>query len=194
MCAHLSLDSGLGSGRSINRGFPAVRVAGGDKGKLVSRDPDFLCSGSSPIAPAMSLSIGQEPARPCAAIGQEPERAWWWWWWWGWCAGSVATAPWPASAGLWVGGEEGGERGFFLDAAPERSFNKPPAFLSFWGWREEQNKQTNKQREKGWWGSLLSWDIEESLQCLKAQKINTPSKLLYNNEPEYEHSMSPLGF
>lgn len=54
-----------------------ARVAGGDMGKFVSRDPDFLCRGSSPIAPGMSLSIGQEPARPCDAIGQEPERAWW---------------------------------------------------------------------------------------------------------------------
>lgn len=30
-----------------------------------------------------------------------------------------------------MGGEDGGERGFFLAAAPDRSFNKPPAFLSF---------------------------------------------------------------
>lgn len=76
VCAHLSLDRGLGSGRRTIRALPA-RVAGGDMGKLVSREPDFLCRGSSPMAPAMSLSIGQEPARPCDAIGQEPERAWW---------------------------------------------------------------------------------------------------------------------
>lgn len=44
---------------------------------------------------------------------------------------SVATAPWPAEEGSWVGGEEGGERAFFLAAAPDRSFNRPPAFLSF---------------------------------------------------------------
>lgn len=75
-CAHLSLDRGLGSGRRTIRALPA-RVAGGDLGKLVSREPDFLCRGSSPMAPAISLSIGQEPARPCDAIGQEPERAWW---------------------------------------------------------------------------------------------------------------------
>lgn len=74
--AHLSLDRGLGSGRRTIRGFPA-RVAGGDMGKLVSREPDFLCRGSSPMAPAISLSMGQEPARPCDAIGHEPERAWW---------------------------------------------------------------------------------------------------------------------
>lgn len=43
----------------------------------------------------------------------------------------MATAPWPDSEGSWVGGEEGGDRGFFLAAAPDKSFNKPPAFLSF---------------------------------------------------------------
>lgn len=79
-CTHRSLDRGLGSGRRTIRALP-VRVAGGDLGKLVSREPDFLCRGSSPMAPAMSLSMGQEPARPCDAMGQEPERAWWWWWW-----------------------------------------------------------------------------------------------------------------
>lgn len=127
--AHLSLDRGLGSGRRTISALPG-RVAGGDLGKLVSREPDFLCKGSSPMAPDMSLSMGQEPARPCDAMGQEPERAWWWWWCGCW-AGSVATAPCPASEGPWVGGDEGGERGFFLAAAPDRSFNKPPAFLSF---------------------------------------------------------------
>lgn len=120
--AHLSLDRGLGSGRRTIRALMA-RVAGGDMGKLVSREPDFLCRGSSPMAPAISLSIGQEPARPWATMGQEPERAWWWW---GWCTGSR-----PANEGSWVGGEEGGERDFFLAAAPDNSFNKPPAFLSF---------------------------------------------------------------
>lgn len=45
--------------------------------------------------------------------------------------GSVATAPWTGIEGSWVGGDDGGERGFFLAAAPERSFNKPAAFLSF---------------------------------------------------------------
>lgn len=35
------------------------------------------------------------------------------------------------SEGLCVGGDDGGERGFFLAAAPDKSFNKPPAFLSF---------------------------------------------------------------
>lgn len=72
--AHLSLDKGLGSGRRTISALP-VRVAGGDLGKLVSREPDFLCKGSSPMAPDMSLSMGQEPARPCDAMGQEPERA-----------------------------------------------------------------------------------------------------------------------
>ena len=138
--AHLSLDRGLGSGRRTIRALPA-RVAGGDLGKLVSREPDFLCRGSSPMAP-ISLSIGQEPARPCDAIGQEPERAWWWWWC-GWWARSVG----PASEGSLVGGEEGGERGFFLAAAPDSSFNKPPAFLSFWG-RTERG-EGDKERMKG---------------------------------------------
>lgn len=75
-CSHLSLDRGLGSGLRTIRALP-VRVAGGDMGKFVSREPDFLCNGSSPMAP-MSLSTGQEPALPCDAIGQEPERGWWW--------------------------------------------------------------------------------------------------------------------
>lgn len=120
LCAHLSLDSGLGSGRRTMRALPA-RVAGGDLGKLVSREPDFLCSGCRPMAPAMSLSMGQEPARPCDAMGQEPERAWWWW-----CSGW-----WASSEGSWVGGDDGGERGFFLAAAPDSSLSRPAAFLSF---------------------------------------------------------------
>lgn len=138
VCTHLSLDRGLGSGRRTIKALPP-RVAGVDRGKLVSREPDFLCRGSSPMAPAISISIGHEPARPCDAIGHEPERAWWWWWWGCWVT-SVATAPWPAKEELWVGGEEGGERGFFLAAAPDKSFNKPPAFLSFYRWREEMRR------------------------------------------------------
>lgn len=142
---YLSLDKGLGSGRRTIRALPA-RVAGGDKGKLVSREPDFLCSGSSPIAPGISLSIGHEPARPCDAIGQEPERPWWWRRW-GWWVGSVAPAPWPACEGSCVGGEDGGERGFFLAAAPDKSFSKPAAFLSFWGLADKDKERETYSKE-----------------------------------------------
>lgn len=129
------------------RALPA-RVAGGDLGKLVSREPDFLWSGSRPMAPAMSLSMGQEPARPCDTMGQEPERAWWWWCR-GWWMRSVAAAEhWPASEGSWVGGDDGGERGFFLAAAPDSSFSRPVAFLSFCGRTESRGKEVKAATEE----------------------------------------------
>lgn len=55
-----------------------------------------------------------------------------------------SVAPWPDIEGSWVGGDEGGERGFFLAAAPESSFNKPPAFLSFCKWRDEERMESQR--------------------------------------------------
>lgn len=60
---YLSLGKGLGSGR-----IAAMEERGGLAGegmeKFKSKEPVFLCRGSSPMAPCISLSIGHEPALP----------------------------------------------------------------------------------------------------------------------------------
>lgn len=96
----------------------------GDEEKFRSKEPAFLCSGSIPIAPCISLSMGQDPARPWmdSEDTSGPTAPW----------SEVSTATW----GSWVGEMDGGERDFFLVDAPARSFSRP-VFFSFW--RETQN-------------------------------------------------------
>lgn len=120
--SYLSLGNGLGSGRMAAMERRACLE--GDEEKFRSKEPAFLCSGSIPIAPCISLSMGQDPARPWT----DSEDT------------SGPTAPWSeastASWGSWVGEMDGGERDFFLVDAPARSFSSP-LFFSFW--RERQN-------------------------------------------------------
>lgn len=96
----------------------------GDEEKFRSKEPAFLCSGSIPTAPCISLSMGQEPALPC----MDSEDT------------SGPTAPWSevsaATWASWVGEMDGGERDFFLVEAPARSFSSP-LFFSFW--KDTQN-------------------------------------------------------
>lgn len=96
----------------------------GDEEKFRSKEPAFLCNGSIPIAPCISLSMGQDPARPWmdSEDTSGPTAPW----------SEVSTATW----GSWVGEIDGGERDFFLVDAPARSFSRP-VFFSFW--RETQN-------------------------------------------------------
>lgn len=71
-----------------------------------------------------------------------------------------------AEEGSWVGGEEGGERAFFLAAAPDRSFSRPPAFLSFCRWtteREERNDTAAQHHFHSTWG------LKEALSCRNDQ-------------------------
>lgn len=87
-------------------------------GKLRSKEPAFLCSGSNPKAPCISPSTGQDPALPWT----DSEDT------------SGPTAPWreasAAARGSWVGEVDGGERDFLLVDAPASSF-RSPGFLSF---------------------------------------------------------------
>lgn len=115
--AYLSRGKGLGSGRIAameERGC----LAGEGMEKFKSKEPVFLCRGSSPIAPCISLSIGHEPALPWL----EREES------------SGPTAPWRtpsmAACGSCVGDTDGGERDFFFVDAPARSFSSP-LFFSF---------------------------------------------------------------
>lgn len=129
---YLSRDRGLGSGRMASREEEQGCLTGGET-KFRSREPDFLWSGSMPMAPCISLSMGQDPARP-------------------WPAGcsSDAMAPWTeeeeagsaaGERGSCVGDTDGGERDFFFAAAPERSFRRPLLLFSFW--------EKNRKRQKG---------------------------------------------
>lgn len=59
---YLSLDKGLGSGRMAAMERDACLE--GDEEKFRSKEPAFLCSGSMPTAPCISLSMGQDPALP----------------------------------------------------------------------------------------------------------------------------------
>lgn len=115
---YLSLGSGLGSGRmeAVDR----VACREGDKEKFRSKEPAFLCSGSSPMAPCISLSTGQEPALPWMVNGDT--------------SGPMAPCSEESMAdwGSWVGDTDGGERAFFLVEAPASSFNSP-LFFSFCG-------------------------------------------------------------
>ena len=121
-CPYLSLDKGLGSGRmaAMERGA----CLEGDEEKFRSKEPAFLCSGSIPTAPCISLSMGQDPALPW----MDSEDT------------SGPTAPWSevstATRASWVGEMDGGERDFFLVDAPARSFSSP-LFFSFW--KDTQN-------------------------------------------------------
>lgn len=114
---YLSLDRGLGSGRmaAMDRGA----CWDGDEQRFRSKEPAFLCSGSMPIAPCISLSTGQDPALPWAdrAHTSGPMAPW----------SEAPTAPW----GSWVGEMDGGERDFFLVDAPASSFSSP-LFFSFY--------------------------------------------------------------
>lgn len=87
--------------------------------KFRSKEPAFLCSGSTPKAPCISPSKGQDPA--LLWVDSEEDT-------------SGPTAPWSmastAAWGSWVGEVGGGERGFFLADAPASSF-RSPVFLSF---------------------------------------------------------------
>lgn len=115
--AYLSLGNGLASGRMAAMERGACRE--GDEEKFRSKEPAFLCSGSIPIAPCISLSMGQDPALPW--MDREDT--------------SGPNAPWrvasTATWGSWVGEMDGGERDFFLVDAPARSFSSP-LFFSFW--------------------------------------------------------------
>lgn len=95
-----------------------VACRDGDKEKLRSKEPAFLCRGSSPMAPCISLSMGQEPALPWTVSGDTsgPTAP---------CSGA-SMADW----GSWVGDTDGGERDFFLVEAPASSFSSP-LFFSF---------------------------------------------------------------
>lgn len=115
--AYLSRGKGLGSGRIAameERGC----LAGEGMEKFKSKEPVFLCRGSSPIAPCISLSIGHEPALPWLEREEN----------------SGPTAPWStpsmAACGSCVGDTDGGERDFFFVDAPARSFSSP-LFFSF---------------------------------------------------------------
>lgn len=115
--AYLSRGKGLGSGR-----IAAMEERGGLAGegmeKFKSKEPVFLCRGSSPMAPCISLSIGHEPALPWL----EREES----------SGPTAPCRTPSMAvwGSCVGDTDGGERDFFFVDAPARSFNSP-LFFSF---------------------------------------------------------------
>lgn len=115
--AYLSRGKGLGSGR-----IAAMEERGGLAGegmeKFKSKEPVFLCRGSSPMAPCISLSIGHEPALPWL----EREDS----------SGPTASCRTPSMAvwGSCVGDTDGGERDFFFVDAPARSFNSP-LFFSF---------------------------------------------------------------
>lgn len=113
---YLSLGSGLGSGRM--EAMDRVACREGDKEKFRSKEPAFLCSGSNPMAPCISLSMGQEPALPWTVNGDTsgPMAP---------CS-EVSMADW----GSWVGDTDGGERDFFLVEAPASSFSSP-LFFSF---------------------------------------------------------------
>lgn len=95
--------------------------------KFRSKEPAFLCRGSIPMAPCISLSMGQDPALPW--VDSEDT--------------SGPTAPWSrasmATWGSWVGDTDGGERDFFLVEAPARSF-RSPLFFSFWGDTQDGNQ------------------------------------------------------
>lgn len=93
-------------------------LAGEGMEKFKSKDPVFLCRGSSPMAPCISLSIGHEPALPWL----EREES----------SGPTAPCRTPSMAawGSCVGDTDGGERDFFFVDAPARSFSSP-LFFSF---------------------------------------------------------------
>ena len=115
--AYLSRGKGLGSGRIAameERGC----LAGEGMEKFKSKEPVFLCRGSSPMAPCISLSIGHEPALPWL----EREES----------SGPTAPCRTPSMAawGSCVGDTDGGERDFFFVDAPARSFSSP-LFFSF---------------------------------------------------------------
>lgn len=115
--AYLSRGKGLGSGRIAameERGC----LAGEGMEKFKSKEPVFLCRGSSPMAPCISLSIGHEPALPWL----EREES----------SGPTAPCRTPSMAawGSWVGDTDGGDRDFFFVDAPARSFSSP-LFFSF---------------------------------------------------------------
>lgn len=91
----------------------------GGEEKLRSKEPAFLCSGSSPMAPRISLSMGQDPALPW----MDSEDT------------SGPIAPWRTTSmatwASWVGETDVGERGFFFVEAPASSFSSV-LFFSFW--------------------------------------------------------------
>lgn len=108
-------------------------LAGEGMEKFKSKEPVFLCRGSSPMAPCISLSIGHEPALPWL----EREES----------SGPTAPCRTPSMAawGSCVGDTDGGERDFFFVDAPARSFSSP-LFFSFckgttWNMGSEQTYQ-----------------------------------------------------
>lgn len=124
--SYLSLGSSLGSGRMAAMERVACRA--GEEQKFRSKELVFLCSGSNPMAPRISLSMGQDPALPWTDREDTSGPM---------APSSEVSA---ATGGSWVGEKDGGECDFLLVDAPASSFSSP-LFFSFWGDTKSGTKQ-----------------------------------------------------
>lgn len=155
-------------------------LAGEGMEKFKSKEPVFLCRGSSPMAPCISLSIGHEPALPWL----EREES----------SGPTAPCRTPSMAawGSCVGDTDGGERDFFFVDAPARSFSSP-LFFSFckgtkWNMGSEQTYQLP---------SFFFWKISmcvaENLSKLPWVEVDTGGMWTFSNKDPMKIPPCPTG-